>query len=147
MFWLRWDGVFFGEPEIVWIADYTLRMAVSRQVGLLCNPFSCQSRNVWCNVSSINKKRELDIWIGSRRLGRTFIKGVPLFFQESGCFSVDSCWKYVEWNPTHCETWCFGVLGFAISIFLKGSLRIKVVCRIEGYLVFYRSTQPTGWQG
>ena len=34
-------------------------------------------------------------------------------------------------------------MGFAISIFLKGSLRIKVVCRIEGFLFFYRSTQPT----
>ena len=35
------------------------------------------------------------------------------------------------------------MLGFAISIFFNGSLRIKVVCVTEEYLVFYRSTQPT----
>ena len=34
-------------------------------------------------------------------------------------------------------------MGFAISIFLNGSWQMKVVYSTEGFLFFYRSTQPT----
>ena len=43
----------------------------------------------------------------------------------------------------HIPTPVIGSLGFAIFIFFNGSSQIKILFITEGFLVIYRSTQPT----
>ena len=100
--------------------------------GPRCIDFFKWGYSVYQNVSSIyelipvgNQRRMRVLPRSESRRGRTVIKSVPLLFQENHCLSVDSCSEYVKWNPTHSDTWSFGLLGFTISISMNVSLKSR----------------------